>query len=217
MINFKTILPLVLGIIIGISFTNLFKGCGSATEPVSIVKNTRPSVIEKHVAEVESSFQQKIDSFKTISTALVKQLGQTRKTLSDARNKNLVLQTQVYDLIDRQPVNTDTVTVNRDCDSLKVKVVELIHSNNEKDSLCEDMNTNLEMQLKNKDSTIAVKDTGYQSLKSSFAESIAQQQGLFEQNKGFQQQFKRQKVKSKLLSAALLIVSGAAANFLIHR
>ena len=214
--NIKSILILTVGIIIGISFTNLFKGCGKEANPITTVKNVKPSVIEKHVAEAEQKFQQKIDSLNATSNQLNMQLTSTKKTLTAAKNKNLILQTQVYDLIDKPNTNTDTSNTDSNCDSLEIKVVELIHSNNEKDNLYEDINANMEAQVKNKDSTIQVKDVQYQTLKSSFTESIAQQQSLYDQNKSYQKQFKRQKVKSKLLTAALLILSGVAANYLIH-
>ena len=216
MTNIKSIFILALGIIIGISFTNLFKGCGNATIPAGTVKNVKPSAIEKQVEKAEEKYQLQIDSLNATSAVLNKQLKVTTQTLTTVKKKNLVLQTQVYDLIDRGQGNTDSIQIMNDCDSLKTKVVELIQSGNEKDSLYEDANANLDAQLKNKDSTIQVKDTEYQTLKTSFKESLSQQQILYDQNKGYQKQFKRQKVKSKLLSAALLIISGAAVNYLIY-
>ena len=216
MTNIKSIFILALGIIIGISFTNLFKGCGNGTVPPVTVKNIKPSAIEKQVEKAEEKYQLQIDSLNATSIALNKQLKVTVQTLTTVKKKNLVLQTQVYDLIDRGQGNTDTLQMMNDCDSLKTKVVELIQSGNEKDSVYEDANANLDAQLKNKDSTIQVKDAEYQTLKTSFKESLSQQQILYDQNKGYQKQFKRQKVKSKLLSAALLIISGAAVNYLIR-
>lgn len=216
MTNIKSIFILALGIIIGISFTNLFKGCGNGTVPIATVKNVKPSAIEKQAEKAEEKYQLQIDSLNATSVALNKQLKVTTQTLTTVKKKNLVLQTQVYDLIDRGQGNTDSLQIINDCDSLKTKVVELIQSGNEKDSLYEDANANLDAQLKNKDSTIQVKDIEYQTLKTSFKESLSQQQILYDQNKGYQKQFKRQKVKSKLLSAALLIISGAAVNYLIH-
>jgi hypothetical protein len=216
MTNIKLIFVLALGIIIGISFTNLFKGCGSGSVPDLTVNNVKPAAIEKEAVKAEEKYQLQIDSLNATSIALNKQLKVTTQTLTTVKKKSLVLQTQVYDLIDRGQGNTDSLQLINDCDSLKTKVVELIESGNEKDSLYEDANANLDKQLKNKDSTIQVKDTEYQSLKISFKESLSQQQILYDQNKGYQKQFKRQKVKSKLLSAAVLILSGVAANYFIH-
>ena len=216
MTNIKSIVILALGIIIGICFSNLFKGCGNETLPAITVKHIKPSAIEKQIEKTEEKYQLQIDSLNATSIALNKQLKTTTQTLTVIKKKNLVLQTQVYDLIDRGQDNTDSLQIINDCDSLKTKVVALIQSGNEKDSLYEDVNVNLDAQLKNKDSAIQVKDTEYQTLKTSLKESLSQQQILFDQNKGYQKQFKRQKVKRKLLSAALLILSGAAVNYLIH-
>ena len=217
MTNIKSIFILDLGIIIGISFTNLFKGCNNGTVPDLTVKNIPPSAIEKQVEKAEEKYQLQVDSLNATSIVLNKELKATTETLTTVKKKNLVLQTQVYDLIDRQGANTDPIQTMNDCDSLKTKVVALIESNNEKDSLYEDANANQEKQLKNKDSTIQIGAIQYQTLKTSFKESLSQQQVLFDQNKGYQKQFKRQKVKSKLLSAAVLILSGVAVNYLIHR
>ena len=216
MTNIKSIFILALGIIIGISFTNLFKGCGNETVRDVTIKNIKPSAIEKQAEKAEEKYQLQIDSLNATSIALNKQLKVTTQTLTTVKKKNLVLQTQVYDLIDRQGASTDPIQTMNDCDSLKTKVVELIQSGNEKDSLYEDANANLDAQLKNKDSTIQIAAIQYQTLKTSFKESLSQQQVLYDQNKSYQKQFKRQKVKSKLLSAALLIISGAAVNYLIH-
>ena len=102
------------------------------------------------------------------------------------------------------------------CDSLIATVEYLMQSNSEKDSLYETANINLEQQVINKDSTIALKDEQYNMLKSSFNQSLSNQSALFDENKLLLKQVKKQKVKSKILSAALFIFSGAAINHLIR-
>ena len=215
--NIKTIAVLVIGIIIGISFSNLFKGCNNTANQNISVKTLRPSVIKKESEKANKIYQHKIDSLKISSTSLAKKLAVTKQTLSDVLKKNTALQMQVYDLIDYEPINADSRETNHNCDSLKVSVSELLRSDNIKDSLFAEANLNLEQQVKNKDSTLIIKDMEIQGLKISFDESILHQQLLYDQNKSYQKQFRQQKVKGKLLSVGALILSGMAAAYLIQQ
>ena len=67
----------------------------------------------------------------------------------------------------------------------------------------------------NKDASLAIKDSMYQALKLSFDESLVEQQVLYTQNKLLRRQVSRQKLKGKLLSAAVLIVSASAVRYLV--
>jgi hypothetical protein len=97
-----------------------------------------------------------------------------------------------------------------------VTVEQLMQSSSEKDSLYEIAASNLEDQIKNKDSTISLKDKQYNEVKTAFSKSIENSNGLLSQNKLLSKQVKRQKFKSKVLSAALFVLTGAAANYIIH-
>ena len=216
--NIKLIITLVLGIIIGISFTKLFTGNNkNKNENVpATVKIIKPSLLQKNTANVESYFEQKIDSLNTNNKLLNKKLGGSRAALEVAKNNNIVLQTQLYDLIDNKKELADTSIKNNKDDVFQDKIIELINENNYKDSLYENIDSTVTAQVKNKDSTIVLMGDKYDSLKISFNESLLQQQLLYDQNKQFKQQFRRQKIKTKLLSAGLLILSGVAANYLIQ-
>ena len=214
--NIKIITTLVLGIIIGISFTKLFTGNNKGENVTATVKIIKPSVLQKTTTNVESYFEQKIDSLNTNNELLNKKLTGNRVALQAAKNKNLVLQTQMYDLIDNKNESIDTSFKNYDGNVFQDKIIELINENNYKDSLYENIDSTVTAQVRNKDSTIVLMEEKYDSLKISFNESALQQQLLYDQNKQFKKQFKRQKLKTKLLSAGLLILSGAAANYLIQ-
>jgi hypothetical protein len=86
----------------------------------------------------------------------------------------------------------------------------------EKDSLYEKVSTNLEDQLQNRDSALATKEKQYADLKSVFTQSVVGQQALFDQHKLLHKKAKRQKFKSKILSAALFIFAGVATIHLIQ-
>lgn len=214
--NIKLLITLVVGIIIGFSFTKLFTGNNKEQNLTATVKNLKPSVLQKTTAKVESYFEQKIDSLNSNNKLLNKKLTGSRTALQESKNKNLVLQTQIYDLIDNKNESTDSSIENNNTDVFQDKIIELINENNYKDSLYENIDSTVTAQVKNKDSTIVLMGDKYDSLKISFNESLLQQQLLYDQNKQFKQQFRRQKIKTKLLSAVLLILSGVAANYLIQ-
>ena len=212
--NIKTIVVLVIGIIIGISFSNLFKGCN---DTVTQTKTFKPETLKNQSVKVDEIYQHQIDSLQVSSNGLAKKLAGTKQILSQVSKKNKLLQMQVYELIDRTPVNADTIQTQSNCDSLKVTVAELLQSDDLKDSLFTDVNNNLETQIKNKDSTLMIKDMELHALRISLDQSITEQQFLYDQNKTYQKQFRQQKVKGKLLSVGALILSGMAAAYLIQQ
>ena len=212
--NIKTIAVLVIGIIIGISFSNLFKGCNDTVTQTKIFK---PETLKNQSVKVDEIYQHQIDSLQVSSNGLAKKLAGTKQILSQVSKKNKLLQMQVYELIDKTPVNADTIQIQSNCDSLKVTVAELLQSDDLKDSLFTDVNNNLETQIKNKDSTLMIKDMELHAMRISLDQSITEQQFLYDKNKTYQKQFKRQKVKSKLLSVGALILSGMAAAYLIQQ
>ena len=215
MINLKTILTLVVGVLIGISFTKLFQSSSKEILPVASIKKLNPSVLEKQTVKATQGYQQQIDSLNVNSNALNKQLENTKQILATVKKKNIILQTQVYDLIDNKKNGNDTLQDDKNCAALENKVLELMQSSNEKDSLCETVATVLETQVKNKDSTLLIEGLKFITLQTAFNESLSQQGILYEQNKSYQKQFNRQKLKGKLLSVGVLIVAGLLANQLI--
>lgn len=124
----------------------------------------------------------------------------------------------VYGLIDKHSENKEVykTETDNDCDSLIVAVEELMQSSSEKDSLYEHTLINMQDQLKNKDFTITLKDKQYAEIKSAFEKTIEGNDVLTVQNRSLAKQAKRYKVKSKVLSAALLLLTGAATNYIIH-
>lgn len=216
MTNIKLILTLILGIIIGSSFTKLFTRESKLDDGIASIKIEKPTSLQKEVAKVESNFQTKIDLLKINSEALNKKLSSNKIALAQAKNKNTILQTQVYDLIDNRNSIVDTSQMERGCETLEEKVIELIAENDFKDGLYESIDSTTKVELENKDAIISIKDSMYNALKNSFAVSINQQQILFNQNKMFVKKLKRQRLKSKLLTAGTLIIAGAAVNYIIH-
>ena len=217
--NLKTILTLLIGAVIGFSFCQFFhRNCPDVYPPVKIA-DSKASELEKKAQEAEIKYQRKIDSVQQRSQALNESLKKTQTALDKTKRKNIQLQTQVYDLIDRQRVYKevlDTASFITGCDSLQNRVEELITETNLQDSIQTAITDNLHEQLLQKDSVILLKDSLYQQLNKSFEQSIEQQKLLEQQAKFYKKKYKRQRLGSKLKNLGLLIISGFAASQLIQ-
>lgn len=210
------VIVFTLGLLLGLFLSFMYRTLliDPIKPPVS-----KQSVVElkKEVAQAEVSYSKTFDSLKKKSIKLESELAGTKKTLAEAKRKNQSLTTQVYALIDKQKEQVfDEIEGDTSCDSLITTVEYLMQSSSQKDSLYDETVLNLEDQLKNKDSTIAMKDEQYRNLKSSFDKSLSNQQLLLDENKLLGKQVKKQKLKSKVLSAVLFIFSGAAINHFIR-
>ena len=213
----NNILSFLFGLLLGIALTLLFQFLmiDDYTPPV---KKIEIKSIEKQVSTSEVNYAKTVDSLRNQSVKLQVQLSDTKTELSKAKQRAYSLQVTVYELLDKRLENEANGNANNatSCDSLIVTVEDLMHSSSVKDSLYEKVNSNLEEQVKNKDSTIALKEAQYLDIKSAFKKSIENQNELLDQNRLLDKQVKKQKFKSKVLSAALFILTGAAANYIIH-
>lgn len=211
------VIVFTLGLLLGLFYSFMYRTLYAVPVKPSVSKN---SVVEikKEVAQSEVVYTKHIDSLKKKNTKLEQELVGTKKTLTEVKQQNHSLKVQVYALIDRVREPSPKIESSESsCDSLITTVEYLMQSNVEKDSLYEVASLNLEEQLKNKDSTIVLKDDQYKSLKASFEKSLSNQQQLIDENKLLGRHVKKQKLKSKILSAAMLIISGSAVNhFLQH-
>jgi hypothetical protein len=211
------LITFILGVALGLFVSFMYCTMLRDTPPSKpLVKVT--TELKKEVAKSEVVYSKAVDSLRTKTVKLQNELTDTKAELSKSKQKNYSLQLAVYDLVDKQAENKkiQTVETTNDCDSLIMTVEQLMQSSSEKDSLYEKVTVNLEDQLKNKDSTITLKEKQYAEIKSAFNKSIENSNQLSSQNKSMLKQVKRQKFKSKVLSAALFIFTGVAVNYIIH-
>lgn len=209
------IITFILGVAFGLFVSFMYctmLNDSSPSKPITKITTE----LKKDVAKSEVNYSKAVDSLKTQSVKLQSELTDTKTELSRAKQKNYSLQLTIYDRIDKQAEIKQADNANDNCDSLIVTVEQLMLSSSEKDSLYEKATINLEDQLKNKDSAITLKDKQYNEVKTAFSKSIENSNELSSQNKLLTKQIKRQKFKSKILSAALFILTGAAANYIIH-
>lgn len=194
----------------------MFFGNHKTAQPVYTATLPSPADIKNTSVMVEAHFQGKVDSLMQTNAALGQKVGSTKSELQKAKHDNKVLLELVDTLLAHAGSTTDTATKLAQCDSLGETVQDLIASSNTRDSLYEELATSLEAQVNNKDSVISTQREQYTCLKLSFDKSLAQQDVLSVQNLSLEKQLKTHKIKNKLLSAGVFILSGIAAYSLLH-
>lgn len=206
-----------LGLAVGIFLSLWYQSSHDFNNP--IVTHASADKLQKEVVKSEVDYSKAFDSLKMKSNKLGGELTETKAALTKAKQKTYSLQLQVYSLIDQQKENgaDSNLSIDHTCDSLAGKVGELLQSSIEKDSLYEKTTFYLEAQLKNSDSTLLLKDKQYEAIKSAFTKSIDEQRMLIHQNKLLHKQAKKQQLKSKVFSAALFLITGAAVHYIIKQ
>jgi len=193
--NLKLIFTLLIGIVFGIGFNSLFTGYAADPMKPSNIQNIRPKILDKEVKAVNKQFETQLDSLTQNSMVLNQNLQSSKLQVAHAKKLNKLLQIEVQSLVDNRYNTTDSTKQDNDCDSMQNKIVQLIVSDNFKDSLQEVVSMNVEQQLKNKDSTIDLLSTQTQQLKLSFNESIHNQEILYSQNRIYENNLSDKKLK----------------------
>jgi chromosome segregation ATPase len=213
--KYSYLILLCVGFVLGFYFCSLFSGCGRQASSVPAVTIVKPEVIQKRAAAAEAGYQVKIDSLGAAAKNLQVALQTSQSALDKAKKKNIALQTQVYDLLDRSAAApTDTDRRIMDCDSLETKVKDLVINDNLKDSLYEETTTNLQAQVNNKDSTLQVQREQYQELKASFTQSLQQQGALQTENTALRKSVRHEKRAGVFRTIGLAIAAALAAHYL---
>ncbi len=211
----NSIISLVLGLILGIFGTNIFIS-HTAKQPVVVTALQSPADIKNASVAAEEHFQNKVDSLVQTNTQLKQKVGTTKSELQKAKTDNKVLLDLVDTLLAHEGSEKDTAAKLADCDSVSTAVHELIASSNARDSLCENLNNALQTQVSNRDSVIGTQNEQYNTLKLSFDKSLAQQDVLTMSSQLYEKQLRGFKVKNKLLSAGVFILTGIATYSLLH-
>ena len=169
------------------------------------------------VSKAENSFIKSFDSIKSENNKLKLGLSDTKAALQVAKQKSAALEQKVKTILQkRESFDEPIAFYDPSCDSLIATVEYLMQASSQKDSLYEEVQINLQDQIRNKDSTISLQSNQYQSLKSAFSKSLESQGELEKQNISITKAYKKQKIKGKVLTALLFIGSGAATGYIIN-
>ncbi len=185
--------------------------------PVQTTQTTQsPAALKQQAVTTAAHYDTKLDALVQTNTVLAVKVNKSRAAMHQVKHTDQAIQQKINLLLAAALNDTDTTVKLSDCDSLETSLADLKVSTAQKDSLSEDIQTQLEQQVNNKDSTLNVQQEEYNALKLSFDNSLAQQDDLLGQNKYLQKQLNRHIVKNKLLSGGLLVLSGIAIFSLLH-
>ncbi len=213
----NALLFFALGLVFGI-FLSFLWGQMLIPEYKPVVTIETPKQLKKEVASSETIYAKKADSLNRQNNQLAFQLSDTKAALVTANTKTASLQKQIFNLLDQRFTSQKNGPSHLDasCDSLANTIPVLIAASKEKDSLYSSEVADLESQVQNRDSVVTLQQQQYETLKASFTKSIEAQTILTSDNKALTKTVRQQRTKSKLLSATLFILSGAAATYLLH-
>ena len=211
------LLLFAIGLFLGLYLSFMYRVALSANDKPPEVSTTVKQ-LKKEVSKNESSFAESFDSIQSENRKLKVGLSDTKAALQISKSKYTVLEKKVKAVILKQESNDEPIAFyDPSCDSLIGTVEYLMQASAQKDSLFEEVEINQQAQLANKDSTIRLLANQYQSIKSNFSKSLNGQAELEKQNASLTKAYKKQKIKSKVVTALLLIGTGITAGYTINR
>jgi len=184
--------------------------------------------LNKQVNSIEKDYKTQITVLQNQNIDLQQQLTTTQSLLERAKQSTKQKETAIKKLVKAENMVSKNWSFQNysiplfdepppcSCDSLKKEVTSYISENHRKDSI-------YEVQLETKDSVISVKDSiihinegVYNSLHEVFNQAVTDNQVLQSENRLLIKKEKRRKVKNRLLSAGILIISGSFIHFIHH-
>jgi hypothetical protein len=211
------LLLFAIGLFLGLYLSFMYRVVLSANDKSPGV-STSVKQLKKEVSKAESSFVKSFDSIQSENTKLRVGLSTTKAALQISKHKYTELEKTIKAVILKRESDDEPIAFyDPSCDSLIGTVEYLMQASTQKDSLYEEVEINQQAQLSNKDSTISLQASQYKSLKSTFSESLEGLAELEKQNVSLTKAYKKQKIKSKVLSVLMFIGSGIAAGYIINR
>jgi hypothetical protein len=140
-----------------------------------------------------------------------KQVAKTDSLLSASKIKQSKEQSKVEAFIQ------DTSQCNETCDSTKENLRSYVDATQERDSLCDNEVVQLKEIIQTKDSALNDCNESFLMMQQAADSSVATAGKLAEQLKLADKSLRRNNIKSKFLSSAVLVLSGATAILLLGK
>jgi hypothetical protein len=169
------------------------------------------------VNSIGSNYQSQLQYWIHKNNYLQEQIQKTDYALNQSKQKEKSLQGKIQILISESSTLTDTSEIFSNCDSIKERVTQYITETNIRDSLCDREITDLKTLIQNKDSAMTVCDKSFSMLRQVTDSSLALQTKLSEELKLADRKIKRGKLKSKFLTAGIMIISGTTTILLLQK
>lgn len=166
---------------------------------------------------IESNYKTQIQYWIQKNNVLEQQIQRTDFALTESKQKTKSLQGKIQVLISESKTFTDTSAIVSNCDSIKESVSQYIAETSVKDSLCDKEISELKTVIQNKDSAMTVCDRSFSMLRQLTDSSFAFQNKLSDELKLADRKIRRGNIKSKFLTAGLMILSGVTTTLLLKK
>jgi predicted RNase H-like nuclease (RuvC/YqgF family) len=173
--------------------------------------------MKQQVNSIENSYKEQVQYWIQKNSYLQSQIEKTDSTMTASRQKEKSLQAKIQQLFSKSKILKDTSEVISNCDSVKDNVSQLISETNIRDSLCDTEISELKTLIQNKDSAIAVCEKSFSLLRQVTDSSFAFQNKLNNELKLADKKIRRGNIKSKFLSAGVMILSAATTILLLKK
>ncbi len=169
------------------------------------------------VNSIESNYKTQLQYWIQKNNYLQEQIQKTDFALSQSKQKEKSLQGSIQVLISESKDLKDTSQIVSNCDSIKERVSQFISETNTRDSLCDNEIADFKILVQNKDSAMTVCENSFSMLKQVTDSSLAFQNKLTEDLKRANKEIKRGNIKSKFLTAGVMILSGVTTILLLKK
>ena len=169
------------------------------------------------VNSIESNYQSQLGYWIRKNNYLQEQIQKTDFALSQSKQKEKSMQGKIQGLISESKTLKDTSEIISNCDSIKTETERFISETNIRDSLCDKEIYELKTVIQNKDSAMAVCQNSFSMLKQVTDSSLSFQNKLTDELKLADRKIKRGNIKSKFLTAGIMILSGVTTTLLLKR
>lgn len=184
------------------------------------IKESKIAVKEMttQINSIESKYKTEIQYWVQKNNVLQAQIQKTDFALTQSKQKEKSLQGKIQGLISESKNLKDTSQIISNCDSIKERVSQYIAETSVRDSLCDHEISQLKNVIQNKDSAMADCENSFTMLKQVADSSLAFQNKLTDELKLADKKIKRGNIKSKILTAGVMILSGITTTLLLlHR
>ena len=183
------------------------------------IKESKIAVKEmkEQVNSIENKYKTEIQYWVQKNNLLQKQIQETDFALTQSNQKEKSLQGKIQGLIFKSNTIKDTSQIISNCDSIKENANQFIAETNIRDSLCDKEISELKAVIQNKDSLVAVCQSSFSMLKQVTDSSLSFQNKLTDELKRADKKIKRGNIKSKFLTAGVMILSGVTTILLLKK
>lgn len=183
------------------------------------IKESKIAVKEMQgqVNSIENKYKNEIQYWMQKNNSLRQQIVKTETALGESKQNENSLRGKIHFLISEGKNLKDTSEIISNCDSLKEKVNQFISETNVRDSLCDNEISELKTVIQNKDSVFSVCEKSFSMLKQVADSSLAFQSKLTGELQLADKKIRRGNLKTKILSAGVMILSGVTTILLLQK